>query len=72
MGWEMGGRFQKEGTIVYLWLSGSSVDKESACNAGYLGLIPGLGRSPGEGNSYPCSILVWRIPQMKEPAGYRP
>ena len=31
------------------WLSG----KESACNAGDLGLIPGLGRSPGEGNGYP-------------------
>ena len=27
--------------------------KESACNAGDPGLIPGLGRSPGEGNSYP-------------------
>ena len=27
--------------------------KESACNAGDLGLIPGLERSPGEGNSYP-------------------
>ena len=27
--------------------------KESACNAGDLGSIPGLGRSPGEGNSYP-------------------
>ena len=27
--------------------------KESACNAGDLGLILGLGRSPGEGNSYP-------------------
>ena len=27
--------------------------KESACNAGDLGLIPGLGRSPGKGNSYP-------------------
>ena len=30
-----------------------SAGKESACNAGELGLIPGLGRSPGEGNSYP-------------------
>ena len=30
-----------------------SVGKESACNAGDLGLIPGLGRSHGEGNSYP-------------------
>ena len=27
--------------------------KESACNAGNLGLIPGSGRSPGEGNDYP-------------------
>ena len=27
--------------------------KKSVCNAGDLGSIPGLGRSPGEGNSYP-------------------
>ena len=27
--------------------------KESACNAGDLGLIPGLGRFPGEGNGHP-------------------
>ena len=27
--------------------------KESACNVGDPGLIPGLGRSPGEGNGYP-------------------
>ena len=31
----------------------SSVSKESSCNAGDLGSIPGLGRSPGEGNSNP-------------------
>ena len=30
-----------------------SAGKESACSAGDLGLIPGLRRSPGEGNSYP-------------------
>ena len=30
-----------------------SAGKESACNAGDLGLIPGLGRSPGEGKGYP-------------------
>ena len=41
--------------------------KESICNAGDLGSIPGLGRSPGEGNGYPLqythsSDLVWRIP----------
>ena len=32
---------------------GSSNDKESACNSGDPGLIPGLGRPPGEGNGYP-------------------
>ena len=31
----------------------NSVGKESACNAGDLGSIPGLGRSPGEGKGYP-------------------
>ena len=30
-----------------------SAGKESACNVGDLGLIPGLGRSAGEGNGYP-------------------
>ena len=30
-----------------------NLSKESACNAGDLGLIPGLGRSPEKGNSYP-------------------
>ena len=30
-----------------------SDDKESACNVGDLGSIPGLARSPGEGNGYP-------------------
>ena len=32
---------------------GGSDGKEPACNAGNLGLIPGLGRSPGEGHGYP-------------------
>ena len=38
---------------------GGSEGKESACSAGDPGLIPGLGRSPGEGNGYPlqCSCL---------------
>ena len=33
--------------------SGSSAGKESTCNAGDPSLIPGLGRSPGEGKGYP-------------------
>ena len=32
---------------------GGSAGKESACNEGDLGSIPGLGRSPGEGKGYP-------------------
>ena len=32
---------------------GGSAGKESACNVGDLGAIPGLGRSPGEGKDYP-------------------
>ena len=32
---------------------GGSDGKESACNEGNLGSIPGLGRSPGEGKDYP-------------------
>ena len=32
---------------------GGSAGKESACNVGDLDLIPGLGRSPGEGKGYP-------------------
>ena len=38
---------------ILLFFPDSSVCKESACNVGDLGLIPGLGRSPGEGNGYP-------------------
>ena len=36
-----------------LGFPGGSAGKESACNAEDLGSIPGLGRCPGEGNSYP-------------------
>ena len=56
---------------------GGSDGEESSCNAGDLGLINGLGRSPGEGNSYPLpsekamathsSTFAWKIPWMEEP-----
>ena len=36
--------------------AGGSADKESACNAGNLGLILELGRSPGERNNYPLQF----------------
>ena len=38
-------------------LSGGSHDRESACNAGDLGSIPGSGRSSGEGNGNPLVFL---------------
>ena len=37
----------------FMGFPSGSDGKESACNAGDLSLIPGLGRSPGEGNCYP-------------------
>ena len=40
-------------TPVFLGFPGGSAGKESARNAGDLGSIPGLGRSPGEGLGYP-------------------
>ena len=40
-------------TPVFLGFPCGSTDKESACHVGNLGLIPGLGRSPKEGKSYP-------------------
>ena len=43
----------------------SSVDKESGCNAGDPGSIPGLRRSPGEGISYPLQYFgVSLVAQM--------
>ena len=41
---------------------GGSDDKESACNAGDLGLIPGSGRSPGEGHGNPLQYSCLENP----------
>ena len=38
---------------IYMGFPCGSDGKESACSVGDPSLIPGLGRSPGEGNSYP-------------------
>ena len=54
-------------TPVFLGFPDGSVSKESACNAGGLGLIPGLGRSLEKGTATHSSILAWRIPQTEEP-----
>ena len=60
-----------EGIIGY---PGSSVGKESACNAGDRGSVPGSGRYPGEGIGYPLQYswaslmaqMVKNPPVMKE------
>ena len=43
--------------------------KESACNDGDPGLIPGLGRPPGKETAIHYSILAWEIPWTEEPRG---
>ena len=48
---------------------GDSDSKESACNSGDLGSIPGLGRPLGKEMATHSSILVWRIPWTEEPGG---
>ena len=56
-------RYRK--TVINL---GGSDGKETTCNAGDLGSIPGLGRSPGEGNSCPLQYSglenAWTILSM--------
>ena len=46
-------KFSRIVGCCYLGFPGGSNSKASACNEGDLGLIPGLGRSPGEGNGDP-------------------
>ena len=51
-----------------LGFPGGSVVKNPV-NAGDLGLIPGSGRSPGEGNDNPLQYFCWEIPWTEEPGG---
>ena len=46
---------------------GGSLIKTLSTNGGDMGSIPGLGRSPGEGNGNLSSILAWEIPWTGEP-----
>ena len=58
-------------TLIFLGFPGGSAGKESACNAGDLGLIPGLGRSLEKGTATHSSILAWRIPWTYSPWGHK-
>ena len=55
------GRVELIVLMVEGFLAGSD-SKELACNAGDLGLIPGLGRSPGGGNGYPLQYSCLENP----------
>ena len=53
--------------IRLLGFPGNSDDKESVCNAGGPGLIPSLGRFPGEGNGYPLQYSCLENSMDEEP-----
>ena len=56
--------------VLYQGFPGGSDSKASACNAGNPGSIPGLGRSPGEGNSNP--LLPRKFHGWRRLVGYSP
>ena len=66
--------FDNPPKYVVMGFPGVSESKESACNAGDLGSVPVLGRSPGEGKGYPLQYswasvvaqLVKNPPSMRE------
>ena len=49
----MKGKEQKQLWLKYVTIFDGSDSKESACNAGDLGVLPGSRGCPGEGNGYP-------------------
>ena len=51
---------------------GGSDGKESTCNAGDPGSIPGSGRSPGEGNGNPLQYSSLGHPRTESLVGYNP
>ena len=69
-----GKEVQKRGDIcICTGFPGGSDGKESACNSGDLGLIPGSGRSPGEGNGDPFQQSCLENSMVKRSlVGYSP
>ena len=66
--WEWIGTF-----VMYQEFPGGSDSKESSCNMGDLGLIPGLGRSPAEGHGNPLLYsCLENLQGQRGLAGYSP
>ena len=58
---------------VFMGFPGGLAGKESACNVGDLGSIPGLGRSPGEGHGNPLQYSCLENPHgQRSSVGYSP
>ena len=58
---------------LYCWVEFGSDSKESACNVGDLGSIPGLRRSPGGGHGNPLQYSCLENPQgQRSLVGYSP
>ena len=58
-------------TPVFLGFLGGSASKESACNLGDLGSIPGLGRSPGEEKDNPLQYSGLENSAVAKSTGHR-
>ena len=56
-------------TPVFLGFPGGTDGKESTCNVGILGSIPGLGKSPGGGHGNLLQYSFLRTPMDREPGG---
>ena len=64
---------QKDRAMGNMGFPADSDSKESACNAGYLGSVPGLGRPPGEGHSSPLQCSCLKNPhRQRNLASYSP
>ena len=71
LGWEdPPGEGDRLPTPIFLGFPGGSAGQESTCNAEDLGLIPGLGRSLGEGNGYPLQYSGLENSMGLQRAGY--
>ena len=62
--------FFRQNAIAYLIDSSGLDGKESACDAGDLGSIPGSGRFPREEMAIHSSILAWETPWKRNLEGY--
>ena len=54
---------------IFIGFPSESAGKESACNAGDKGSVPGLERSPGGGHGYPLQYSCLENPQWTEEPG---